>query len=219
MPQSWRSRRTRQWLAYRGAERVRHAIHEAAHVVVRAAMGLPPPVCVSIRPRGDKGGYVEAPSALDADSPERAAVRGEVVMVLAGEAATLLIDRSSGALSRAEAENDYVDARRAIAWLHSPGERRAALARLRRRAADAVARAWPAIVAVAEALIRRGRLSGRAAARIVDRVLGARGRPGRPARTAGAHAAARRPRRGRHTPRQAHARSQPGRTTRPLRRP
>ena len=147
------------------------AFHEAAHAACRWLLGvLPAPVILSVRKEGGVWGYMQGADPLAAHRPDPRSVRGHVVSLLAGEAGTIRLGFGR-AVARAQAGGDYRQAREAIKWMWPPGGRRQALRRLRREARIAVDRAWYGIVAVAEALVRRQRLSGRATWGILARAL------------------------------------------------
>jgi hypothetical protein len=166
-----RPRRTRRQLGPRSAELLHTCLHEAGHAVARDVQGLGPALLLAAERRGRLAGYTLVRDPFAAERPDRQTVMAEAIASLAGEAVALRVEPKARALARAESSADYDDVHQSLQLLFPSGKRRAALRSLRLRARRLVNAAWPAILALAERLMVRRRLTGRAARAIVKRAL------------------------------------------------
>lgn len=144
------------------------ALHEAAHGIAALALGARV-TRLSIVPRAALGGRLA--DAGHVDRPWTGDLQLERVVALAGPAADAVND-GRGRLTFAEAERaypcdgpggDYDLARRACR------SRPEQLERAWREAVELVARHWPAVRSLAEALLQRREVSGAHAAELLAR--------------------------------------------------
>jgi hypothetical protein len=152
------------------------AIHEAAHAVAIIGLGLRPRTIekVSIRRSKYAAGYVQAtfdPHALARDRYKFA--RDHVTYRLASIPAqhqAVFIKKWDGT------SRDRADARSIVRHFWPVEKRRNVYSQCLRSAARVVRRWWPAVMAVARALLRRQVLTGREVATTARRVMRRAGR-------------------------------------------
>lgn len=155
------------------------AYHEAGHAIVHVRLGLPlKAATIVLNPEHETLGSATSgakPKTVEPewDTSKRTVtwLEKHIIAFLAGPAAEM---RFTGRANHVGASRDYHDAVRYASFIHSDREALSAYLRLQGIIAKLYVtspRWWPAIEAVAAALLKRRTLSGRAVRAIVRGVL------------------------------------------------